>query len=109
MGGRTRRVCISSGEDFDVYIGRGKYLDKPCGFGNPYTHIKGGTLAGHVVGSRAEAVAMYRRYANEDKGLLERIRGLKGKVLGCWCGKDEECHGDVIIEIAEGESFSLDI
>jgi hypothetical protein len=35
--------------------------------------------------------------------LVARAREeFRGKVLGCWC-KPEACHGDVLIELIEGE------
>jgi hypothetical protein len=85
-------------EKYDVYIGRGS------GFGNPYTHEK--NTMGRYVGSREKAVEMYREYVLSHPGLIENIKSLKGKVLGCWCKTPESpnipCHGDVIIEILEG-------
>lgn len=29
-------------------------------------------------------------------------RELKGKNLACWCSLDEECHADILLEIANG-------
>jgi hypothetical protein len=31
------------------------------------------------------------------------IRDLRGKDLACWCGLNDECHADVLLEIANGE------
>jgi hypothetical protein len=91
------RVVHCKKEPYDVYIGRGR--GSP--FGNPYSHQEG-TLAKFKVGSRAEAIQKFREYALQDPALLQQIKGLKGKVLGCWC-KPQDCHGDVIAEICDRE------
>lgn len=37
----------------------------------------------------------------EQKALRERIRAeLRGKTLACWCPLDHDCHGDILLEIA---------
>lgn len=88
-------------DKYDIYIGR------PGPFGNPYTH-KSGTQAKYKVDTREEAVEKYREYLLGNKDLLEKIKELKGKILGCWCAKkggittsDKPfiCHGQVIAEI----------
>ena len=30
----------------------------------------------------------------------EAVKALRGRDVGCWCGLDEECHGDPILEAA---------
>ena len=50
----TRVVNIKT-DAYDVYIGRGSK------WGNPYSH-SAATSATHVVGTRKEAIAMYRDY-----------------------------------------------
>lgn len=32
--------------------------------------------------------------------ILVRLPELHGKRVGCWCGLDEECHGDVLVRLA---------
>lgn len=80
-------------EDFDVYIGRGSK------WGNPYSHMKN-TTAKYEVGSRAEAIEAYRVYITEGEGryLLESLKELEGKTLGCYC-KPLSCHGDILVEL----------
>lgn len=82
-------------EPFHIYIGR------KSPFGNPYTHMQGPTLAEHVVGSREEAIAEYKKYflkrVEEDPEFRAKVMTLKDKVLGCFC-KPLACHGDVIAE-----------
>ena len=78
---------------YDVYIGR------PSEFGNPYSH-KPFTAAKFRVDTREEAVAKYREWIMTQPHLLEKLPGLKGKTLGCWC-TPLSCHGDVLAELAD--------
>lgn len=51
-----------------------------------------------------DAVDRYRRLVHHECvriGWLIRDE-LAGKDLACWCGLDEPCHGDVLLEIANG-------
>lgn len=92
---KTRLVNIKSSKPYDVYIGR------PSPFGNPFSH-KEGTLAKFKTKTRKEAVEKYREWVLKNPTMLEKIKKLKGKRLGCWCSP-LECHGDVIIEILENK------
>jgi Domain of unknown function (DUF4326) len=76
---------------YDVYIGR------PSKWGNPFEIGKDGT--------RYEVIEKYREYIKTAFTEEEIIKELKGKVLGCWCAP-EECHGDVLAEIANREKQS---
>jgi len=88
-------------EPYDVYIGRGiaphPGKEEP-GLGNPFV------IGQH--GDRAKVIDMYRRYAvtrfATDPAFAKRVRGLKGKRIGCWC-KPNACHGDVLKALAESE------
>lgn len=86
------RVVHCKREKFDIYIGRGSK------WGNPFSHKKG-TLAGHVVGSREEAITKYEEYLLNNQELVNALSELKGKTLGCWC-KPKACHGDVLLKLA---------
>ena len=90
-------------KSYDVYIGR------PSKWGNPYSH-KPGTLAKFRVATRAEAVAAYRTWITKGAGkhLLNDLRELSGKTLGCWC-KPEACHGDVLYELANATEIEEDL
>lgn len=83
-------------EPFDVYIGRaGKGCDGY--FGNPFRLGAGE--------SRGATLANYRSHFHErltnDEEFRKRVRGLRGKVLGCFC-KPASCHGDIIAEYVNG-------
>lgn len=51
-------------------------------------------------GSRVEIVAKYRDYLLARPDLLELVRELRGRRLGCWC-VPEACHAEVIAELAD--------
>jgi len=69
----------------DVYIGR------PSKWGNPFVIGKDGT--------RDEVIEKYRQWLLSNPELLEEVKELKGKILGCWCSP-KKCHGDVLAELA---------
>ena len=73
------------------------YIGRPSIFGNPY-------IVG-VDGSRTEVIEKYRRYLALNNSLREEvIKQLKGKDLVCWCSP-KQCHGDVLIDIANNENI----
>lgn len=92
-------VVHAKNYNHDVYIGR------PSKWGNPYSH-KEGTLAKYKVLTRQEAISGYVNHLIET-GLMNEIKELKGKILGCWCCKTPSdgleksfvCHGQVIARI----------
>jgi hypothetical protein len=77
-------------EPYDIYIGR------PGKWGNPFI------IGKH--GNRHEVIERYfywivTRLQNEP-GLRDEVKNLKGKKLGCYC-YPKECHGDVLEFLAE--------
>jgi hypothetical protein len=78
------KVVHCKKEPYDVYIGR------PSKWGNPFTIGKDG--------SREDVIRKYREWLPSQN---LPIHELKGRVLGCWCAP-EACHGDVLLELAEG-------
>ena len=60
---------------------------RPTKWGNPYTVKNTG---------RIDAVL---RFACEVAPLLD-VSELRGKNLACWCKLDQQCHADVLLEIA---------
>ena len=87
------RVVHCKKNKYDVYIGR------PSIWGNPYSS-KQGTLAEYLVKDKSEALKKYELYLESSPKLLNELKNLKGKVLGCWCYPNS-CHGDVIIKLIE--------
>jgi hypothetical protein len=86
------RVVHCKKESYDIYIGR------PTKWGNPFKIGKDG--------NREEVIQKYRRYLLGRPDLMESLKDLKGKTLGCWC-KPEACHGDVLAELADDEGTNL--
>lgn len=75
-------------EDFDVYIGRGTR------WGNKYRI--------GIDGTREEVIEKYKRdKLNDPYFFNDVIRQLQGRTLGCHC-KPLPCHGDILVDIAEG-------
>ena len=72
----------------DVYIGR------PSKWGNPF-------IIGEYDGDRNEVIEKYEQYAL-DNFSDEDLEELNGKTLVCWC-KPLACHGDVLVDLVEGE------
>lgn len=81
-------------DDYDVYIGR------PSLFGNPFIIGKDGT--------RNEVIEKYHKWIIQQPLVMQEIKKLKGKRLGCYCAP-LKCHGDILAELANNlldEEFS---
>jgi hypothetical protein len=74
---------------YDVFIGR------PSKFGNP--HVM------HSETERHKVVALFEQTARKrlavDFWWAEKVKGLHGKTLGCYCAP-KACHGDVLLKLA---------
>ena len=88
-------------------------VSRPSKWGNPYSiwRKRGRWLLGwHFTrdGSyetkeqaQREAARLYKRYFKAQR--LRRFIGeLRGKNVCCWCGLDDPCHGDFLLEISNG-------
>jgi len=81
-----------------VYIGRIKPPKPQNPFANLYEIGKDG--------NRAEVIEKYRAWLMTQPELIERIKfALKGRDLVCFCAP-LECHGDLLLKIANGETLS---
>lgn len=80
------------------------YVGRPSIWGNPYFLVR-------CIGSeedkrldRERAVNNFRGYLLANQAGAERFRlpvhTLRGKDLACWCPLDQQCHADVLLEIA---------
>lgn len=49
---------------------------------------------------RDGCIQKYKEYLLMNDKLLNKLKDLKGKVLGCWCAP-ENCHGHVLAELAD--------
>lgn len=83
-------------------------IHRPYILSNPYTHLKNKETKALVkVKDRETAIALYGRYFDEMikvnevfrtefEKLYEAYQNNEVIYLGCYCRKDESCHGDII-------------
>lgn len=62
-----------------------------------------------VESARADAVDVFRSFCHVNRRdypdeFEEWIAPLRGQDLACWCPLDEPCHGDVYLELANGNA-----
>jgi hypothetical protein len=86
-------------------------IDRSTRWGNPF---RVGSLAVHPVtgkrlrvATREQAIAMFDLYVSSKNGAdlaAAARRELRGKNLACWCKAGQSCHGDILLEIANGLS-----
>ena len=72
------------------------YVGRPSKWANQFTVEKYG---------QEKAVEMFRDYIGHQNSPHdfepEDIEQLRGKNLACWCGLDQPCHADVLLELAD--------
>lgn len=97
--GPTRVVHVRSGEIYDVYIGRAGHRESGY-FGNPYARGERCSRCGEKHLTPASTLPCFELYflqrLGSDPEYRARVRGLKGKVLGCFCQPGDPCHGRVM-------------
>lgn len=72
----------------------GKSVGRGTRWGNPFTVKEYGL---------AEALRLFRERVLADPEYRRGVREqLAGRDLACWCPLDQECHGDLLLEIANG-------
>ena len=92
----TTAVVNKRKSDYDIYIGRGSIWGNPFWPDNrPYTGDHKVTLV-----PDAEVLPRYEQWVRDRPSLMEKLRTLKGKRLGCYC-KPKPCHGDVLVKLIE--------
>jgi hypothetical protein len=87
---------------YEVYIGRGNdpWTEERSEWGNRFSH-RDSKFEVVRVDTAEEAVAcfkaeLWQRIQREELS-LERLAGLAGRTLGCWCAPSC-CHGDVLAD-----------
>ena len=78
-------------EESNIYVGRANRFTTFGKWGNPHKFEKNG--------SRLQVLELYEQYILGNNHLIESIRELKGKVLGCWCAP-ELCHAEILHKLA---------
>ena len=82
--------------DGAVYIGRQAPYIKRSPWANPHSVKRYGL---------AESLRLFRLHLRANPGLVDRARvELAGQTLACWCRLDQECHGDILLAVIEGEA-----
>ena len=75
-----------------------QYVGRPTKWGNPYRVGPDGTAADCVKKYRDKIAG--NLWSFPTKKDIQLLRGLN---LACWCGLDQPCHADVLLEIANEE------
>jgi hypothetical protein len=79
-----------------VLINKRRFPPQDSIFANPFK------VEGDDDLSRYRCVMAYSEYItkrlNTEPALVEELKKLRGKTLGCWC-KPKMCHGDVLISL----------
>lgn len=95
----------------NIYVGRAgvvfidgkRYPSKPSKWCNPFKIGKDG--------DREQVIEKYKKYISEqlieNPELLDELKNLRGKQLGCWCVSSTEyyptncyeCHGQVLVNM----------
>lgn len=101
-------VNIKSDKPYEVYIGRNTWgvvsqsVSLPGYFGNPVKANEKCPVCDKIhkmPGDTLECFEKYARYRIEtDETFKEQVKGLFGKILGCYC-KPKPCHGDVLVKL----------
>lgn len=81
-------------EPYDIYIGR------PSKWGSPFSYKKN-TIAKYKAKNRIDSIEKHKDWLTKGDGryLLDDLKELKGKTLGCWCNPNQKCHGDIIVKL----------
>jgi Domain of unknown function (DUF4326) len=83
---RQRKMVSPNGLPI-IYVGR------PTKWGNPYRI--------GVDGNREQVLKKSREFLMANPGFVEDARNeLQGKNLACWCKPGEDCHADILLEMA---------
>lgn len=85
LNNRTDKIPLDA-----VYVGR------PSKWGNPFQLI--------AETFRHDVVIQYKEYLLKNKKLMNDLHELRGKDLVCWCAP-RECHADVLLKLANKETF----
>ena len=85
-----------------VFINKVRFPERDSVWANPFKVGKGC--------SREKSISDYEAHIRgrlaKDESLRAALRGLRGKVLGCWC-RPLACHGDVLLRLLEEEEQTL--
>jgi hypothetical protein len=54
-----------------------------------------------------KALELYTEYIKNDTGLMDSLKELEGKVLGCWCitETNKKCHGQILVDLIKQKNI----
>lgn len=81
-----------------VYVGRGSKWGNPFYVGHP--NVTRGTY--YTCDNNKEAKEKYATHIHDCYN-DEDFKELRGKNLACWCALNEECHADILLELANND------
>ncbi len=107
-------ILILNGHKHDFREGVDQWIDRKTPLGNPWTHLKGKTLAKYHCATRDESIARYSEWldaqiaAGTNREVLDELNRLykiakSGDLyLVCWC-EPMNCHGRKIKAVIESK------
>jgi Domain of unknown function (DUF4326) len=110
------RVVHCQHSDYDIYIGRGACpkTGELRSFGNPFVLGQDGDRETVCIKFKAWLIAgktfgCQRAVPSKRKWILEHLEELRGKVIACWCKPNNDCHGDVYLELLEDKDTVVNL
>ncbi len=108
----TQRVCIKKAE-----LVKNGYADFEDWASNPKHFYIGRNMSFYVKGANAsplqnpfpvkkyglqKCLTLFEAHARKTPNVLQLISNIHNyDEIGCWCLQGEECHGDIILKLAE--------
>ena len=79
------------------------YVGRPTKWGNPFKEGNRNPY-GTITADLRHSFVLYRAFAPLNARLVAEARAeLRGSNLACWCPLDQDCHADILLELANQE------
>jgi len=76
-------------------------VTRPGKWGNPYKEGVYSRFLGRKCEDVFDCITSFKYYVNSSVKLKKIIKEeLKGKDVACWCKEGADCHGDILLKIA---------
>ena len=83
-----------------------KFVTRPSKFGNPFESaesfaawLESGDVASDLLKPMTPEELIERR-----QWIMANVHTLRGKLIACFCGLDDQCHADILARIANEET-----
>lgn len=83
------------------------YVGRPGPLGNPFVpgvEVQISKYMKQTAGTVEGSVILYRQHIEHEiannRSVRQKVEGLRGRTLVCWCRVGDPCHADVLLEIA---------